>query len=80
MKRTISIIALIGFLIALTMAMFTSCCPCKNIVKETPFEHDKKRYIEELRKGELTQCEYNDLLISAYELQEMQKSLKHKNK
>lgn len=57
-------------LLLLIPFLIYGCCPCKEIPIDY-FQQDKNKYRELLRKGEITDCEYNDLLIGAYEMKEM---------
>lgn len=59
--------------------VFISCCPCKK-VEVDQFQIDKANYIELLRKGKITDCEYYDLLIGAYEMKESREKAKKKKK
>lgn len=57
MKKIIVVFAL--FLIG--------CCPYQQ-VSITPLKSAKNELRQQLSKGEITECEYNDLIIGYYEL------------
>ncbi len=60
------------------MAMFTGCCTCKSIPVESRIDQDKREWLQQVKEGKLTRCEYNELLISDYELEEIIKIYRNK--
>lgn len=58
--------------------LLIGCCPCKKI-KVDYFEQDKSKYRELLGKGEITDCEYNELMIGAYEMREFRRLINKNN-
>jgi len=57
--------------------LLSSCCPCKEVPVDY-FQQDKNRYRDLLGKGKITDCEYYELMIGAYEIEEMRKLTKKK--
>lgn len=55
--------------------LIVGCCPCKQVPIDY-LETDKAKYRELLSRGEINYCEYNELLISAYEIDRNRKFYK----
>ncbi len=76
MKKAVSIIGLIGFLLAVTLAMLAGCSSQKEISKDR--ESRKALWSKELKENKITLSEYCDLIEDEKELEQIEKLSKQK--